>query len=208
MSADPVIINRTMQEFGGRIYRRRHNGYYQSSGYPTLLHRDVWLANTGSLPKGHKMHVHHIDGDKGNNAFANLRLITPLEHAAEHHTPEHVAKLRQNIAIAQEAAKEWHGTPEGLAFHRANALAMREAWKADPRTYTCEVCGKEFTTPARYAKYCHPNCKQKMNTIRNREKGITKKPCKNAAVRRILPTAPQPASPSEDLAEVPLLRHT
>ena len=42
-----------------------------------LAHRLVWLYIYGVFPPHY---VDHIDGDKNNNSFGNLRLATPLEN--------------------------------------------------------------------------------------------------------------------------------
>lgn len=44
------------------------------------IHRLVYEAFIGEIPKGQKFHIHHIDGDKQNNRADNLKLITSKEH--------------------------------------------------------------------------------------------------------------------------------
>lgn len=43
-----------------------------------LAHRVMWEALRGPIPEG--MYVNHIDGDKTNNAIANLELVTHHEN--------------------------------------------------------------------------------------------------------------------------------
>lgn len=47
-------------------------------------HHVIWLAfhRLTSIPKG--CHIHHIDGDKGNNAISNLVCLTAQEHLIIH----------------------------------------------------------------------------------------------------------------------------
>lgn len=42
-----------------------------------VAHRLGWYMVTGEYPE---KHIDHIDGDRANNAFSNLRLATPLEN--------------------------------------------------------------------------------------------------------------------------------
>lgn len=63
--------------------RRRGNAIttsYQGEKVISLVYRFIYEALTGKvLPKGY--HVHHIDGDPGNNSPDNLEALTPAEHA-------------------------------------------------------------------------------------------------------------------------------
>ena len=45
-----------------------------------FVHRLVYEAWVGEIPEG--MTVDHIDGDKSNNHYTNLRLLTPEDNAA------------------------------------------------------------------------------------------------------------------------------
>lgn len=44
----------------------------------TNLHRVIWTAVNGEIPKG--MQVNHIDENKDNNSISNLELLTPKEN--------------------------------------------------------------------------------------------------------------------------------
>lgn len=46
----------------------------------TRLHRLVYEAFVGEIPKGHKFHIHHKDHNKQNNRVDNLELVTAKEH--------------------------------------------------------------------------------------------------------------------------------
>lgn len=55
---------------GYRITTLKGKNYY--------LHRLIWLYHTGY----HAYHIDHIDGDKSNNKFTNLREVTEHENVA------------------------------------------------------------------------------------------------------------------------------
>ena len=46
-------------------------------------HRRVWEDAHGPIPEG--MEIHHVDGDKHNNALENLHLCTRREHLRIHY---------------------------------------------------------------------------------------------------------------------------
>lgn len=86
--------------YGGRSYSVDERGYYYNSATRTYLHRAVWRDENGEIPDGH--HIHHIDGDKGNNDPANLECLAVREHAERH--PEWGGG--DFPTAAREAAKE------------------------------------------------------------------------------------------------------
>lgn len=160
-------ISSTAQRFNGVTYYLCGQ-YFQHRG--KRLHRAVWEYHNGQIPDG--CHVHHRDGDKGNNDISNLALLDGREHLSGHmKTPERRLESAALIENAREAARKWHGSAEGTAFH---ARLGRENWeKRKIQTYRCSFCGKEFQTKFVYPKesnhFCHPNCKAKFRRRRLRD---------------------------------------
>ena len=73
--------------FEGRKYTRRVVGYYGcTTGSRDYLHRDVWRAQHGPIPKGKD--VHHIDRNPANNHISNLALMSKAEHTRRFSTGE------------------------------------------------------------------------------------------------------------------------
>lgn len=124
------------------------------------LHRDVWSDANGPIPEGH--HVHHIDGDTGNNALANLACVP-----AGQHQELHVPTSRQRSAIAYKAirprlkagAAEWHRSEEGRAWHSEQARRAYE--KRVPLQKRCDRCGAKFGTMGRREsdRFCSNACR-------------------------------------------------
>ena len=50
---------------------------------PILVHRLIHAWVTGAEPAD-GLHIHHIDGNRANNAWNNIVVVTPQEHAALH----------------------------------------------------------------------------------------------------------------------------
>jgi hypothetical protein len=65
---------------GDKIPFLTRSGYHQISakGKTWFVHRLVWEAFNGEIPKGFQ--INHIDGVKSNNCLSNLELVTPLEN--------------------------------------------------------------------------------------------------------------------------------
>lgn len=70
-------------EFNGMVYRKTHSSEYFQSKEGHTLHRDVYEYHTGKeIPSGYI--VHHKDGNKCNNEFDNLELLSSSEHTKLH----------------------------------------------------------------------------------------------------------------------------
>lgn len=151
------VISETVQRFDGLSYYRC-GFYFQRKG--RRLHRAVWEKYNGKVPDGY--HVHHKDGDRSNNSIENLALMEGHDHLSEHmKAPNRVARSRQNIEIAREAASKWHGSEDGREWHSHHG---KENWqKREMQTYICTECGKEFQTKHIFGEgqnhFCSNNCK-------------------------------------------------
>ena len=151
------ILSPTKQEFDGVIYYRCGR-YFQRKG--KRLHRAVWEATNGPVPKGY--HVHHIDEDVTHNDIENLRLIPGPQHLSIHQEPRHEYQTK-HIKEMQDLAKEWHASDEGRAWHGEHMKKTLE--NREECEYTCGGCGKLFTTKHMYGKeqntFCSNGCKAK-----------------------------------------------
>lgn len=152
------VISDTKQEFMGQTYYICGR-YFQRRG--VRLHRAVWEHYNGPIPEGY--HVHHIDEDASNNQIDNLVLLNGIVHLNMHAKEESRRENgRRAIAIAIQAAPEWHHSEEGKRWHSARATNY---WATAPmQTYVCDFCGKEYQTKCvRHTghHFCNQNCKMK-----------------------------------------------
>lgn len=75
----PVKAKAEKQIYGGYV---RAGLYVNGAIVPVFVHRVVAEA---FIPNpGNKRHVHHIDGNKTNNAVENLAWVSPEEHGEFH----------------------------------------------------------------------------------------------------------------------------
>lgn len=136
--------------------KRNHRVYYQhhfNAGTPAYLHREIYKAHHGSIPE--KGVIHHKDEDPSNNGIDNLECVTPAEHR-KRHAGHCTDKMRANLAKLRDKAAAWHGSPEGLAWHSANAI--RAYAKRSYNDHVCKTCAKVFQTRAKSSMYCSPLC--------------------------------------------------
>lgn len=156
-------------EFNGIRFRRypganqRSNRVYYTPGIADrqngadYLHREIWKAAHGPIPRGH--HIHHRDGDPLNNELDNLACVSPGEHLAEHWTEERAEASRAHMETIRPLTKEWHRSPEGRAWHREHG---REAWESrEAVERSCDQCGKSFESITRRDndRFCSNSCK-------------------------------------------------
>ncbi len=151
---DPIVLDKWVQYFNGKVYRLYQNErYFYSSSY---LHRDVWTDAYGPIPD--LCHIHHIDNDPANNKLDNLVCLPKEEHAkiAKSFNPGFSENCRK-------AANSWHGSEAGKIWHKEQATRCKswEKWKREPKA--CSYCGKSFEALVRNGKseqrFCHANCK-------------------------------------------------
>jgi len=103
-----------------------------------LLHRELYQDAYGPLSLD--FDVHHIDGDKTNNALDNLVAITRSEHLREH---------------GPRGFQIW-----GTERRRKNTA--ENVWgKREPVEKVCTFCAKKFFSVGMRALYCSNNCKSK-----------------------------------------------
>lgn len=117
----------------GVTWRLSDDGYYRYSRRG-LLHRAVYRSVHGPIPRGGQ--VHHRDHNKLHNHPDNLLLLTAAEHWAEHH---------------DERGPDWH------------SRGGKAAWQdREPSTYTCAVCGEQFTSRGLTApEVCSGRCRER-----------------------------------------------
>ena len=87
LSYDPLTGEFTWKISKGRVRKGAVAGAYHSGGYRDIrinrehhyAHRLAWLIMTGNDPGEYQ--IDHIDGNRHNNKFSNLRLATNLQNS-------------------------------------------------------------------------------------------------------------------------------
>lgn len=158
--ADPVVLDPLVQYFDGRLWRIFPHQRYFSQG-SKYLHRLAWSSVFGPVPKG--CHIHHRDGNRANNAVANLECLPAGEHLSLEWKLGKSANTEHFSANARAAAAAWHASDEGRLWHRRHAQRSQSwlKWKREPRA--CLACGTTFDCLIRAnglgQKFCTTNCK-------------------------------------------------
>ena len=146
--------------FAGIVYY--WDGRYFISARGKRLHVAVWESCYGPVPQG--CCVHHRDNDRRNNAIDNLEILTRSGHAKLHMAdPERREMSRRTVTTAIEAAREWHGSEQGLEWHRKHYEQTKHALHAKRYRHICRRCGKEFWNARKNkSDCCSRACRQAM----------------------------------------------
>lgn len=127
------------------------------------LHQEIWKKEHGPIPDGY--HVHHADHDPLNNDLSNLVLIEAEEHLSHHGgQADRVARFATVHAQGIEAAKVWHRSEEGRAWHVEHGKRTWEGREA--KTYVCEYCKTSYESlkPSKN-RFCSNNCKTQARRV-------------------------------------------
>lgn len=151
---DPVILSPTKQQFNGTTYYLVGGYYTNKWDDPLRLHQRVWKEVNGPIPKRH--HIHHINGDTGDNRAENLQCLSPTEHAALHPNTRPFPKACLDAAAAEKR------TPEGRA--RAKTAAQKAAVTTRLRhekQFVCIQCAKPFRALRSPSGMCDQVCRKR-----------------------------------------------
>jgi len=158
------------QHFGREFYLDKKTGYWISTSYSKKMprcraHQWVWICTHGPIPKN--FHIHHKDGNKSNNLIENLEIIEKGRHMSLHmQDPEKKKRASIHAAKIRPLTKAWHGSEEGLAWHKANGIL---GWiHKKPIEIACKVCGLKTLTKTYHQDFCSNKCKSKWR----RESGL------------------------------------
>lgn len=162
---DPIRLDERIWLWAGEYYRLWSGEKYLARGGRggKRLHRLVWAAAFGPIPKG--CHIHHRDGNKLNNRLDNLECMPGRQHLSEawHERHDDIPKGQHFSDKARTAAAAWHASPEGSAWHSEHATQSKGwlKWQREPRQ--CLECGADFDALIRKGVvvqvYCQPKCK-------------------------------------------------
>lgn len=145
--------------FDKKFYQDKKTGYWISCICPKIrAHVWVWKNHFGEIPE--KYHVHHKDENKSNNSLENLELMSQSTHASLHmQDPERRKKSSEMANKYRYLTKEWHGSEEGRAWHKAHGIL---GWiKRKKFLITCKICNKESETKTYHQEFCSNACKSK-----------------------------------------------
>lgn len=153
---------RKVQRFNGVDFYEGPGGYYRAStkqphSGSVLMHREVWAAEYGPIPPKHE--VHHVDGNKANNALSNLELMHQSKHRSMHGKEwTGTEKAKQHMDAIRPKATEWHKSDEGRQWHREHAKRIAE--NAPILSNRCTWCSKLYEAKKGAVKkgFCSMSC--------------------------------------------------
>lgn len=172
------FVGRKLLEWGGVAWWRGRDGYYMDNDR-RKLHRAIYERVYGPIPK--KWHIDHVDGDKENNHFCNLRALSPSEHARKTHTGRPSSE-RQKLMLAKRSAQWWSDQSAaecvcsqcgGGFLSRAVKPRMHcskaclEKWRRDGKFSAgqrkCDCCGETYHARVKHQRFCSKACNSKIN---------------------------------------------
>ncbi len=161
------MTNRETVSWNGKKYHRypdatnlSDRSYFSRGvkGGTERLHRSIYEHHHGKIPKGY--HVHHINGDKGDNRIENLEALTHKEHFGKHlATGDDLKRKQAHMASIRPMTKAWHASPEGHRFHAENG--RKSALSYVPVERTCEQCSIKFQSKRKEKndRFCSNKCR-------------------------------------------------
>lgn len=116
-----------------RYYRKRSGRFYSDT--PSCsLHRAIYEARHGPIPKGHV--VHHIDHDPSNNRIENLEAMSNADHT-RHHNPKKVQPpckesdcerpQRSNGLCPSHNTRRWRGSKARVVYAHCTSSGCTSA---------------------------------------------------------------------------------
>jgi|SRR5882724_546637 len=125
--ARTIVFNGLSFWFNGKDYFRNARGQ--------LLHRVMWDALKGPIPRGHV--VHHINEDKLDNRIENLTTMPRGDHVRMH------------------GKRGW-----AVLGFKARSILGKRSWKGrEPVTRACKWCRKKYKTRSTYSSWCGEKCR-------------------------------------------------
>ena len=172
LSTEIEIIDNTHVKFNGQIFHKDSKGYYSRK---LTLHEAVWRFHFRDIPEGYL--IHHRNEIKSDNRIENLQLMTDGEHRAWHN--KH-SKVTCNCAYCGKLIEKKFSRVFAK-FHFCSSICQNR-YRAKNKIYheerTCVVCGKTFLTYKYSAvKTCSTECKNKLISIKKRERDAKRLKC-------------------------------
>lgn len=148
---------------GLRFTLHKSKRYHYNSKLRRHLHQYIWEKAYGKIPKGYE--IHHKDLDHTNHDLNNLECLPAEEHRALHsridkETGRNREARAKNLAEkARPKASEWHGSPEGIEWHRKQYESMKHLLHSK-KEFVCEHCGEKFEAVVTGKnRFCSNKCK-------------------------------------------------
>lgn len=124
-----------------------------------LLHREVYKAKNGEIPKDYV--VHHIDHNPLNNDISNLELKSASEHHSEHLIHRIASDPRW---FSSDTHKKRLATRRGEYPEKNKEPAVRAI------SNKCKLCSVDFESKTYRAVFCSKKCGMKDWRMRNGRK--------------------------------------